>query len=125
MSTHINDLAPSVMVTTILPPQLLATSDPIGVAADCIEADGPCFALQLIGEVAGEAFLAGRIEESDDGETWVAISDGEFAATAEPGLALRRFFRKRRYLRWAALYDPQEGDSMTAAAIVLQARKTI
>lgn len=125
MSTHINDLAPSVVVKTILPPQSLVTSDPTGVAADCIDADGPCFALQLIGEVAGEALLSGRIEESDDGKTWVAISDGEFAATAEPGLEIRRFFRKRRYLRWAALYDPQEGDSVTAAVVVLQARKTV
>lgn len=124
MSTHINDLAASVVVKTILPPQSLTTSDPVGVSADGIEADGPCFALQLIGEVVGEAPLTGRIEESDDGESWVAISDGEFAPTAEPGLAIRRFFRKRRYLRWAALYDPQEGDSVTAAAVVLQARKT-
>lgn len=122
--THINDLSSFVLVKSILSPQTLDAENPTGSAADLGEGDGPCFAVQVIGAVSGDAELTGRIEESHDNSTWVSISGAEFTPAAESGLQIIRFHRSRRYVRWAAAYEPDEGDSVAAAAIVQQCKKT-
>jgi len=125
MATYINDLGQAALVKPSLAPQTIETSNPIGSAADLGEGDGACFAIQVIGAVNGEPGLAGRIEESNDQTTWAAISGAVFAAATAPATQVIRFLRSRRYVRWAGAYQPGEGDTIAASAIVLQCKKTI
>ena len=99
MSTHIDDLrsaAAGAYPTTI-------SSSANGTTVDLAAGDGPCFAIQQVGDAPGDGTLAGRIEQSADGSTWSAISGTTFTQVAAANdLQVIRFNRSAKYLRWAA-----------------------
>ena len=43
-----------------------------------ISADGPCFAIQQVGDISADGILSGHIEESADGTNWTAIAGAAF-----------------------------------------------
>ena len=124
MSTCLNDLATAVRVASGLAPSQ-QTADVNGSTVDMIAADGPCFAVQHVGAVSGDAVVEGRIEESANGSSWSAISGATFTdVTTANDLQTITFTRTARYVRWAADID---GDTPTAQIAVLigEQKKTI
>jgi hypothetical protein len=124
MSTALHDLASAAFVAAGLYPDT-KTSSPTGSAIDMISADGPCFAVQQVGDISADTALAGRIEQSADGTTWEAIDDAEFAdVTADNDVQVIRFVRSARYVRYAA---DLTGDtpSVKLAVLVGEQKKTL
>ena len=94
MSTAFHDLASAAFVAAGLYPDT-QTSSPTGSAIDMISADGPCFAVQQVGDFSADTTLAGRIEQSADGTSgWTAIAGATFAdVTAANNVQVIRFMR--------------------------------
>ncbi len=124
MASFINDLAASSLVRAALSPQLVSGTGANGSAADLGPGDGPCFAVQVVGEITEDSVLTGRVEESHDGTTWVPVSGATFTPATQPGVQTIRFLRSRRYVRWAGTYDDGDAGTVLCAAIVVQSRKT-
>jgi hypothetical protein len=102
MSTALHDVPSAAFIAAGLYPDT-KTSSPTGPTIDMISADGPCFAIQQVGDVVADTMLAGRIEESPDGITWTAISGAAFTVVdADNDLQVIRFTRTERYVRYAA-----------------------
>ncbi len=102
MSTHINDLSSAAVVAASLGPTVVSESAN-GSAVDLANGDGPCFAIQHVGDLEESGTLAGLIEESADGSAWSAIPGATFTqVSAAQNLQVIRFERTKRYLRWAA-----------------------
>jgi hypothetical protein len=72
-----------------------------GSSIDMIDADGRCFAVQLIGTITGTTpSLAGKIQESSDNATWTDVTNATFASvTAANNAQTIVFDRTKRYLR--------------------------
>lgn len=101
MSTHINDLASAAVVAAGLNPTTLSSSAN-GSSVDLGNGDGPCFAIQHVGDLDDEGTLDGKIQESADGSSWSDISGATFTQVAAANnLQVIRFTRTKRYLRWA------------------------
>ena len=99
MSTHINDLRSATVVAALDPTDLTASHN--GSAVNLAAGDGPCFAIQHVGDAPGDGTLAGRIEQSDDGTTWTAISGAAFTQVAGGDVVqVIRFHRSAKYIRW-------------------------
>ena len=80
MSTILSDVKTAALLKASAYPATIADTN-AGAAVDLLDADGPCFAVQVVGAAAGTApSLAGKIQESADGTTWTDI----------PGDGLRR-----------------------------------
>jgi len=101
MSTHINDLRAAVLAAGQYPTTLSGSAN--GSSVDLGDGDGPCFAIQHVGDLDDEGTLDGHIEQSANGSSWSAISGAAFnQVVAANNLQLIRFTRTMRYLRWVA-----------------------
>jgi hypothetical protein len=124
MSTALRDVASAALAAAGLYPDT-KTSSPTGPAIDMISADGPCFAVQVVGDYTADA-VAGRIEQSADGSTgWAAISGADFASvTAANNVQVIRFERTMRYVRYAATITGGS-PSVKMAAVIGEQKKTL
>jgi hypothetical protein len=98
------------------------TETEAGPTIDLANADGPCFAVQLVGSVSSGDTLTGAIEESSDGSTWTAVSGGAFTVASAAGVQTLRFLRTKQYVRWVGTVagtDP----SIVAAVVVGEQKK--
>ena len=124
MSTALHDVASAALVAAGLYPDT-KTSSPTGSAIDMVTADGPCFAIQQVGEFSATS-LAGVIQESADGSTgWAAISGAAFAAvTAENNVQVITFRRSARYLRYVGTITGGS-PSIDMAVLIGEQKKTL
>jgi hypothetical protein len=124
MSTAINDLASTALVSAAIYPDTKSSS-PTSSALDMITADGPCFAIQQVGEFTADS-LDGVIEESETGTgNWSAIDGAEFTVvTGANNLQVITFTRSARYLRYVGSLS---GDtpSVEMAVLIGEQRKTL
>lgn len=100
MSTALNDLKNQALLgASVYPSSVNDTTN--GSTIDMINADGRCFAMQVIGAVSGTTpSLTGKIQESDDNSTWSDVSGATFTAvTASSNIQTIVFDRTKRYLR--------------------------
>lgn len=121
MSTHINDIPNAAVIAAAFPPAALTETD-AGPTIDLANADGPCFAVQLVGSVSSGDTLTGALEESTDGSTWTAVTGGAFTVASAVGVQSLRFERTKRYVRWVGTIagtDPE----IVAAVVVGQQKK--
>ena len=126
MSTKLHDIANNALLGAGLAPQTV-TSTTNGSAIDMINADGPCFAIQQVGNVTGTSpTLAGKIQESADGSTgWADISGATFTSvTASTNTQVITFERTKRYLRYVATLGGSS-PSFAAAALIGQQKKQV
>ena len=124
MSSHIDDFAAAALIASGQAPGSV-NANTNGSTVDLINADGPCFAIQQVGDVTGDTSLTGHIEQSADGTTWAAISGATFTPVTDSGdIQVIRFNRSSRYVRWVATIT---GTDHTAKVAVLigEQRKTI
>jgi len=123
MSTHLDDFPTSAALAAGRSPTSL-TASTNGPTVSFPTGDGPCFAIQQVGDAPGDGTLDGRIEQSADGTTWSAISGAVFAQVpGSDNLQVIRFIRSAKYVRWAATLA---GDSpqFTVAVVIGQQKKT-
>ena len=126
MSTKLQDVADQAILGAGLTPQTV-TSSLNGAAADMINADGLCFAIQQIGSVTGTSpTLAGKIQESADGSTgWTDIPGAAFTTvTSSTNTQALAFERTKRYLRYAATVGGTS-PSFAVAVIISQQKKQV
>ena len=100
MSTKLSDVQNNALIgVSVYPATVNDTNGGSGI--DMQDADGPCFAVQLIGTVGGTSpSLAGKIQESSDNSTWTDVSGATFTAvTASSNTQTITFERTKRYLR--------------------------
>ena len=100
MSTKLNDLANAAQVgASVYPATVNDTTG--GAAIDLLDADGPCFAVQVVGTVGGTSpSLTGKIQESSDNSTWTDVAGATFTAvTASSNVQTITFERTKRYVR--------------------------
>lgn len=100
MSTKLSDLANNTQLgASVYPATVNDTNN--GSAVDLLDADGPCFAVQVIGAVGGTGpSLTGKIQESADNSTWTDVSGATFTAvTAANNVQTITFERTKRYVR--------------------------
>jgi hypothetical protein len=100
MSTALNDVKNQALLgASVYPASVNDTNN--GSSVDMINADGRCFAIQVIGAVTGTSpSLTGKIQESDDNSTWTDVTGATFTAvTASSNLQTIVFDRTKRYLR--------------------------
>ena len=102
MSTKLADVQNEALVgVSVYPATVNDTNN--GSAVDMIDADGSCFAVQVIGAVGGTTpSLTCKIQESADNSTWTDIPGATFTAvTVSNNLQTITFERTKRYLRHA------------------------
>src|SRR5262245_4822583 len=100
MSTKLHDVQNQAQLgVSVYPASVTSTAG--GSSVDLINADGRCFAIQVIGAVGGSSpSLAGKIEESDDDSTWSDVSGATFTAvTSSNNVQVISFERTKRYVR--------------------------
>ena len=100
MSTALNDVKNQALLgASVFPATVNDTNN--GSAIDMLEADGRCFAVQVIGTVGGTGpSLAGKIQESSDNSTWTDVAGATFTSvTASSNVQTIVFDRTKRYLR--------------------------
>jgi hypothetical protein len=102
MSTLLHDLPSQSVIGASSYPATVSTSD-VGASVDLIEADGRCFAIQVIGAVSGTSpTLAGKIQESADNSTFTDIAGATFSTvSASSNLQVISFERTKRYVRYS------------------------
>jgi len=125
MSTKLSDLTNEALLGASVYPATVNDTN-TGLAIDCIDADGPCFATQVIGTVGGTApSLTGKIQESADNSTWTDVSGATFTAvTTSSNVQTIVFERTKRYLRHSRTVS---GTSPTIPLAVLigEQKKTV
>ena len=100
MSTALNDVKNQALIgASVFPATVNDTNN--GSAIDMLEADGRCFAVQVIGTVGGTGpSLAGKVQESSDNSTWTDVAGATFTSvTASSNVQTIVFDRTKRYLR--------------------------
>ena len=124
MSTALHDVASAALVAAALYPDT-QTSSPTGSAIDMVTADGPCFAVQQVGEFDATT-LAGVIQESADGSTgWAAVAGAAFADVTDPDdVQVVTFTRTARYLRYVGTITGGT-PSVEMAVLVGEQKKTL
>jgi hypothetical protein len=123
MSSHINDLHSSAEVQASVYPSTVTATGP-GSEVDFATADGPCFAVQMIGDMVDNTTLDGSIEESAEGTAWSAIPDAAFDQIAEANnVQVISFQRTKRYVRWTATIAGTS-PSFDVAILIGEQRKT-
>ncbi len=124
MSTKIQDFANNAILGAGLVPQSI-TASINGSAADMINGDGVCVAIQQIGSVSGTSpTLAGKIQESADGSTgWTDVATFTTVTTSTNTQALV-FERTKRYLRYVATVGGTS-PSFAIAVIISQQKKQV
>lgn len=124
MSSHVQDFPASAQVGAgLYPTSLTATTN--GPAVDLAAGDGPCFAVQHVGDCPGDGTLDGKIEQSADGTSWAAVSGATFAQVDGPdAVQVIRFDRTARYVRWVGTLAGAAPE-FVVAVLIGQQRKTI
>jgi hypothetical protein len=100
MSTKLADVQNEALAgVSVYPSTVNDTNN--GLSIDMIDADGTCFAMQVIGTVGGTSpSLTGKIQESADNSTWTDVTGAAFAAvTTSNSLQTISFEWTKRYLR--------------------------
>ena len=126
MSTKLHDVANQMILGAGLPPQTITTTTN-GSAADMINGDGSCFAIQQVGTVSGTSpTLAGKIQESADGSTnWTDVASATFTqVTASNNYQCISFERTKRYLRYVGTVGGTT-PSFTLAVVISQQKKQV
>ena len=125
MSTHINDLpSAGAIAAGVHPTAVGANASGPTIDFGAIDGDGPCFAIQQVGDLEESGTLDGRIEQSSDGSSWSALSGATFTqVTAANNLQVIRFTRTTRYIRWAATVAGS-GVLFTVSAVIGSQKKT-
>ena len=100
MSTALNDVKNQALLGASVSPATVNDTTG-GTGIDMLEADGRCFAVQLVGTVSGTSpSLAGKIQESSDNSAWTDVAGATFTAvTASSNVQTITFDRTKRYLR--------------------------
>lgn len=124
MSTAINDLASAALVSAAVYPDT-KSSTVTGSAIDMITADGPCFAIQQVGEFTADS-LDGVIEESATGTgSWSAIDGAAFTQVAGANnVQVITFTRSARYLRYVGTIEG-ETPSIEMAVLIGEQKKSL
>ena len=126
MSTRFQDLANQAILGAGLVPQTV-TGNVNGPAADMINGDGLCFAIQQVGAVSGSSpTLNGKIQESADGSTgWTDIPGAAFAVvTTTNNTQAIAFERTKRYLRYVGAVGGTS-PSFSIAVVISQQKKQV
>ncbi|MFO0799534.1 MAG: hypothetical protein U0804_18855 [Gemmataceae bacterium] len=121
MATSLNDLPSAAVIAAAFPPAVMTETD-AGPAVDLTDADGPCFAVQLVGDVSGGDTVTGALSESNDGDTWTAVTGGTFTVAGASGVQTLRFVRTKRYLRWTGTIAGSSPE-IAVAVVVGQQKK--
>jgi len=126
MSTALHDVASAAFVAAGLSPATQSGASITGAAIDMLAADGPCFAIQQVGDLSDDTSLAGRIEESADGTTgWTAVAGATFDdVDADNNVQVIRFTRTERYVRYAATLTDGV-PSVVIAVVIGEQQKTL
>lgn len=125
MSTKLHDIQSQAQLgASVLPASVNDTVG--GSAVDLIDADGRCFAIQLVGAVAGASpALAGKIQESDDSSIWTDVAGATFAAvTAANNVQVITFDRTKRYVRHHRTVSGT-GPSFLLGVLIGEQKKTV
>lgn len=112
MANKINDLANGVQITAgITAGVAITTTGVSGPAIDMLQADGNCFAIQVVGTIIGvTATHSGKIQESPTttAASFTDISGATFTAvvtvgTSGPQIQTITFQRKERFVRYVGV----------------------
>jgi len=125
MSTKLADVANEALLgASVYPASVNDTNT--GSAIDMLDADGTCFAIQVIGAVTGTTpSLTGKIQESSDNSTWTDVSGATFTAvTASSNVQTIVFERSKRYLRHARTVSGTT-PTFILGALIGEQKKTI
>src|SRR5947208_13799036 len=100
MATALNDVKNQALIGASVYPATVNDTN-FGSGIDMIDADGRCFAIQIVGGVTGTTpSMAGKIQESADNTTWTDVTNAAFASvTAANNVQTVVFDRTKRYLR--------------------------
>ena len=125
MSTSLHDFPSAVAVAAGLSPDTLS-GNATGPAVDLADADGPCFAAQLIGALT-DTTVTGRIEQSATGTSgWTAIGGAVFTPeTNAEKVQVIQFIPTARYVRWAAAVTDEGNPSVAVAVVIGRQKKTL
>jgi len=97
-----------------------------GPAADLLAGDGPCFAIQQVGNVSGTSpSLTGKIQESDNATSWTDVPGATFAPVITTGnYQAITFTRSKRYVRYVGTVSGTS-PSFAVAVVVSQQKKQV
>ncbi len=116
MPSQLHDLASGAALLPAQAPLSITANGETG-AVDMQNTDGPCFAIQVAGQVASST-LHGRFRESDNGGDWFDIPGGAFMDVAGgDNLQILTFARSRRYVKY--VYSFNDGESGTALIVAM------
>lgn len=124
MSTHVHDFPTATAVAAGMYPYPI-TASTNGPAVDLAAGDGPCFAVQQVGDAPGDGTLDGTIEQSADGTNWSAVGGAAFAPVPGPdNVQVIRFTRTARYVRWVGTLAGAAPE-FTVAVVIGQQKKSL
>jgi hypothetical protein len=125
MSTALNDVRNQALIGASVYPATVNDTN-FGSGIDMIDADGRCFAVQVVGTVTGTTpSLAGKIQESSDNATWTDVPNATFASvTASNNVQTIVFDRTKRYLRHARTVGGT-GPTFSLGVLIGEQKKTI
>ena len=125
MSTALNDVKNQALIgATVYPATVNDTIGGTGI--DMQDADGRCFAVQVVGNVSGTSpSLAGKIQESSDNSAWTDVTGAAFTAvTASNNVQTIVFDRTKRYLRHHRTVSGSS-PSFGLSALIGEQKKTV
>lgn len=101
MSTQLEDFKNQVSFQPSVYPAVVNDTNN-GLTLDMIDADGRCFAVQILGIIAGTTpSITGKVQESSDTTTWTDVTTAAFVAvTVTNNVQTLVFDRTKRYLRY-------------------------
>jgi hypothetical protein len=125
MSTKLHDVANQAILGVGLPPRV-ATSSVTGSAGDLLAGDGRCFAIQMVGAVAGTTpTLDGKIQESSDSSNWSDITGATFTQVTGSGdTQAITFNRTKRYVRYIGTIGGTS-PSFAVAVVISEQKKQL
>lgn len=125
MSTQTHDIPGSTQTLAAITPRT-ATVTLNGTSLDYLQCDGRCTAIQITGAVSGTTpTLAGKIQESADGNTWSDVTGATFTTvTTADTMQVISFARTLRYLRYVATLAGTS-PSFVVAAVISQQKKLV
>jgi hypothetical protein len=108
-----------------VPPMEVSEPD-AGPAVEFPTADGPTFAVLMMGAVTNDAAVGVTFEQSHDGITWVDVPDAEIPAQSAAGTVVATsFVRDRRYVRCRYDLTGEEGAAADVAVLLAQPAKIV
>ncbi len=122
MSTKLQDVANQAVLGVGLSPRI-TTNSLSSQGGDLLAGDGRCFAIQLVGTVAGTSpTLDGKIQESSDNSNWTDIAGAVFheVSTSDNTQAIT-FDRSKRDVRYVGTIAG--GSPSFALAVVISEQK--